>query len=139
MQNSLNHSTSREINFMKSTTYTAALLLGLVTVLTTVSGCATKHYGRQGDVTPYEKTTLTCREIALETAKIDGFIAQVDTESQFSGRSVLSFLGDFGIGNVLEKDAAIKSANDRRRTLNNLAAQKGCNSTTLNDPSAVAF
>lgn len=54
---------------------------------------------------------MTCREIALEHAKVKGFIKHVEKESQFDGRSVLSFLGDFGVGNVIEKGEALKSAN----------------------------
>jgi len=91
-----------------------------------VAGCATKHYGRQGTLTPYESTTMSCKEIDLELAKIDGFKDQVQKESQFSGRSVLSFLGDFGVGNVMEKNAALKSADDRRAMLVSLRASKAC-------------
>lgn len=91
-----------------------------------LAGCATKHYGRQGTLTSYESTSLSCKEINLELAKIDGFKEQVEKESQFSGRSVLSFLGDFGVGNVMEKNAAIKSADDRRAMLISLQASKNC-------------
>jgi hypothetical protein len=38
------------------------------------------------------------------------FLQHVDKESQFDGRSVL-FLGDFGIGNTMEKNSALESAN----------------------------
>ncbi|ACB64585.1 MULTISPECIES: hypothetical protein [Burkholderia] len=91
-----------------------------------LTGCATKNYGREGQLTGFEKSTMTCREIDLETAKVDGFVQHVDEESRFDGRSILSFLGDFGIGNVMEKDAALKSANDRRAALSNLRASKNC-------------
>lgn len=111
------------------------LLVGSFLVVT-LGGCATKHYGREGDLTGYEKNTMTCREIDLETAKVDGFLEQVDKESQFDGRSVLSFLGDFGIGNLMEKDAAVKSANDRRHALDALRADKGCGYATVSPPPA---
>jgi len=91
-----------------------------------VAGCATKNYGRQGDLTSFEETTFTCREIDLESAKVDGFIKHVATESQFDGRDVLAILGDFGIGNQLEKDAALKSANDRQEKLRALRKSKAC-------------
>lgn len=101
----------------------AALLLlaGL-----TVSGCSTKNYGRQPDLTDFESRTMSCREIDLEQAKVQGFLAHVQEESEFDGRSVLSFLGDFGIGNVMEKDAAIESANKRMGQLSSAKVQQGC-------------
>lgn len=91
-----------------------------------VSGCATKHYGRQGTLTSYEKNTMACREIDLEIAKTRGFIDQVNTESEFSGRDVLAILGDFGIGNSMERGAALKSANARIKELEELKVAKGC-------------
>ncbi|NUE95528.1 hypothetical protein GYW75_03880 [Gilliamella sp. ESL0232] len=99
------------------------LILCLALVLT---GCATKNYGRQGELTQYEKETMTCREIALEKAKVQGFIEHVDKESKFDGRSVLSFLGDFGVGNVIEKGEALKSANRRLEQLKEVEEKKDC-------------
>ncbi|MCO6555741.1 MAG: hypothetical protein J6577_00740 [Gilliamella sp.] len=99
------------------------LILCLALVLT---GCATKNYGRQGELTQYEKDTMTCREIALEKAKVQGFIEHVDKESKFDGRSVLSFLGDFGVGNVIEKGEALKSANRRLEQLKEVEEKKDC-------------
>lgn len=97
-------------------------------VLATLAGCATKHYGRQGEVTQFERSTLTCREIDLEQAKAHGFLEHVNKESQFDGRSVLSFLGDFGIGNLMEKDNAVASANARLLQLQELRLERGCTS-----------
>ncbi|EAP1704760.1 hypothetical protein D6O16_07110 [Salmonella enterica] len=91
-----------------------------------LSGCATKNYGRQPELTSYEKSTLTCREIDLEIAKVHGFLKTVDDESEFDGRSVLSFLGDFGIGNLMEKDSAVDSANKRLTQLEDLRNQRQC-------------
>ncbi|MGI4981841.1 MAG: hypothetical protein ACRYGL_00635 [Janthinobacterium lividum] len=91
-----------------------------------LAGCATKHYGRMGDMTPAERTQLDCREIGLELAKVDGFIHRVEKESEFNLRSVGSFLVDFGLGNVLEKSSALKSAGERKQALEELSAAKGC-------------
>ncbi len=102
------------------------LITTLIIAVTLTTGCATKSYGRQGQVTVAEKQILTCREIALEVAKVDGYLKQVDHESSFDLLSVASFLGDFGIGNVLEHDAAIKSAVKRSGQLNTLWVEKGC-------------
>lgn len=94
-----------------------------------VSGCATKNYGRQGTVTHFEKESLTCREIDLEIAKTQGFIDHVNKESEFSGRDVLAILGDFGIGNSMEKGSAIESANKRLEQLRDLKSSRKCGAT----------
>ena len=101
-------------------------LLFLMVFLFLSSGCATKNYGRQGVITDYERANLTCREIDIEKAKAEGFIDQVNKESQFSGKDVLAFLGDFGIGNSLEKSAALESAMQRKEQLISLKAMKKC-------------
>lgn len=106
------------------------LLIAMATVL--VAGCATKNYGRQGELTGYERDTMTCREIDLEVAKVHGFLTHVDKESQFDGRSVLSFLGDFGVGNVLEKSSAVDSATSRLAQLQDLRSRRGCGTVASN-------
>ncbi|WP_080307016.1 hypothetical protein [Burkholderia pseudomallei] len=106
----------------------------MAAVAIVLGGCATKNYGRMGNLTDYERNTMDCREINLEIARVDGFLSHVDEESEFDGRSVLSFLGDFGIGNVLEKDAAKKSARDRRQALDALRATKQCGYATTGAP-----
>lgn len=90
------------------------------------SGCSTKNYGRQPELTSFEKQTMTCREIDLEQAKVQGFLQHISEESQFDGRSVLSFLGDFGIGNTMEKESAMDSANQRMLQLGNARMSQGC-------------
>ncbi|MFT0531620.1 hypothetical protein ACMHYJ_02125 [Castellaniella hirudinis] len=104
-------------------------LLALGALMTTLflTGCATKNYGRQGELTDYERQTMTCREMELETAKVHGYLAHVEKESQFDGRSVLSFLGDFGMGNVMEKSAAMEAANRRLAQLQDTQVRRGCN------------
>ena len=96
-------------------------------VISVIQGCATKTYGRQGSLTSYEMDAMTCREIDLDLAKTKGFIDHVNKESEFSGRDVLAFLGDFGIGNHLEKSAALESANKRIEQLRDLRDTKKCN------------
>lgn len=102
----------------------AMMVAGLC--LVALQGCATKNYGRQGTLTDFEKQTMTCREIQLEEAKVMGFTQQIDKESAFDGRDVLAFLGDFGIGNAIEKDAAVDSAKQRHYQLQLTAYEKGC-------------
>lgn len=101
-----------------------------VLALLALQGCATKNYGRQPDFTPFEQSTMTCREIDLEQAKVQGFLDHIDKESSFDGRSVLSFMGDFGIGNVMEKNSAVTSAKDRMKSLIGARKAKGCDTVT---------
>ena len=108
---------------MKHTVILAASIL----VLVTIQGCATKTYGRQGTLTSYEKDSMTCREIDLEMAKVRVFVDHVNKESEFSGRDVLAILGDFGIGNNMEKSAALESANKRIEQLRDQRDAKKCN------------
>lgn len=104
----------------------SVLLVTAISSVLFVQGCATKTYGRQGALTAYEKDTFTCREIDLEIARTRGFVEYVNKESQFSGRDVLAILGDFGIGNSLERSAALESANTRIEQLRDLRAAKKC-------------
>lgn len=98
----------------------------IAAAVATMSGCATKNYGRQGELTTFEQQTMTCREIELETAKVHGYLDHVEKESQFDGRSVLSFLGDFGIGNTMEKSAAMEAAHKRLSQLQLARSAKSC-------------
>jgi hypothetical protein len=50
----------------------------------------------------------------------------VNKESEFSGKDVLAILGDFGIGNNMERTAAIESANSRIASLSELRRTKPC-------------
>ena len=89
-----------------------------------ISACATKRYGRMQPVTGYESQEYTCKDIKIELSKIDAFELQVAQESEFSAMSVASFLGDFGIGNTIEKSSALKTAKERRVQLNDVAARQ---------------
>lgn len=102
------------------------LLASSILVLFSIQGCATKTYGRQGILTSYEKESMTCREIDLEIAKVNGFVEHVHKESEFSGRDVLAILGDFGIGNKMEKNAALESSNQRIEQLRVQREAKHC-------------
>jgi hypothetical protein len=101
-------------------------LAALLATISVISGCATKTYGRQSVLTNFEKDSMTCREVDLDLAKTRGFIDQVNKESEFSGKDVLAILGDFGIGNNLEKTAALESANSRIASLGELRRTKQC-------------
>lgn len=99
---------------------TAAIAIILVT------GCATKTYGRQPTLTNHERQNLTCREIDNETARTKGFIRTVKDDDKFDARTVLGLLGDFGIGNIIEQDAAMASAQKRLDDLGTLRIARDC-------------
>lgn len=101
-------------------------ILAMGLCLLAAQGCATKNYGRVGTVTDFERQTMSCREIQLEQARVNGFTQAVEKESEFSGRSILSFLGDFGIGNVIEKRSALESADHRAGQLQTLSDLRRC-------------
>ena len=104
----------------------ALIIVAALVAVTAIQGCATKTYGRQGMLTDYEKESMTCREIDLDLAKTRGFVDHVNKEAEFSGRDVLAILGDFGVGNNLEKSAALESAGKRVDQLRQLRSSKKC-------------
>src|SRR5260370_33797573 len=100
-----------------------------------LTACATERFGREQRVTAAEKTSLTCEQTDLEIAKVDGFLT--DTEAQWEdthGRRLLGFLGDFGIGNHMERKDAIESADTRRQQLLELRAVKHCPAAPAHRP-----
>jgi hypothetical protein len=108
------------------------LIVGvLISSLLATTGCATKRYGRLQPLTGAERVGYTCRDIDIEIAKVGAFQQQVTEGAQFNMASVLGILGDYGIGNSMERSAAEASAARRLGDLNNLKAEKGCMGTSL--------
>lgn len=103
----------------------AVVALALVSVCA-ASGCRTKNNGRLMDVSEVERRELDCREIDIELAKCDEFIKAVEENHELDGRAVLSFLGDFGIGNSMERSEALESARNRQEQLQALKTAKAC-------------
>ena len=94
-------------------------------------GCATKRYGRLQPLTGAERVAYTCRDIDIEIAKVGAFQQQVIEGAQFNVASVLGILGDYGIGNSMERGSAEASAARRLGQLNDLKAERGCSGTSL--------
>ena len=92
-------------------------LSSLIIFSIALSSCATKRHGRVTPLSSYEKSTYNCKEVKRELSKVESFEKQVADKSEFNAMSVAAFLGDFGIGNVIEKNAAIKSAAQRKSEL----------------------
>jgi hypothetical protein len=82
----------------------------LVPAMLLSAGCATKRYGRLQPLTGAERVAYTCRDIDIEIAKVGAFQQQVIEGAQFNMASVLGILGDYGIGNSMERGAAEASA-----------------------------
>lgn len=109
----------------KLATITAIVAIAFTT------GCATKRYGRVQPLTGAEMTAYTCREVDLEIAKVESFQRQIAEGAEFNAASALGILGDFGIGNSMERSSAEKSAAVRLGQLRDLRAQKSCGATTV--------
>lgn len=101
-------------------------LASVIVIAMLASGCATKRYGRVQPITGFEKVQYTCRDIELEIAKVQSFQRQVTEGAEFNAASALGILGDFGIGNSMEKGSAMKSAAIRLGQLRDLQAEKQC-------------
>jgi hypothetical protein len=54
-----------------------------------------------------------------------------EAAAKFTGKDVLGFLGDFGIGNNMEYRDAMKSGTTRGAALTELRAQKNCTKTAV--------
>lgn len=103
-----------------------ASIAAIALMAVAVTGCATKRYGRLQPLTSYETLNYSCDLIHIELAKVDAFDRQVEQQAKFSGMSVASFLGDFGIGNVIERNEAKKTSVERRAQLQGAYAAKRC-------------
>jgi hypothetical protein len=108
-----------------------ALVVAAVLPAVLFAGCATKRYGRLQPLTGAERVAYSCRDIDLEIAKVGAFQQQVIEGAQFNMASVLGILGDYGIGNNMERGAAEASAARRMSQLTDLKAERGCAGSSL--------
>ena len=89
--------------------------------------CATQRYGRMIPLSDTERSNMNCHDVKIETAKAQEFMNSIRDERRgVSGAHVLGALGDFGIGNMMEGDAAEESGQKRLRDLQTLAISKHC-------------
>ena len=100
----------------------------LVSILAmSFAACATKRYGRLQNITELESKSMTCNQIKIEIDKSEIFINKVEKkDDEFTGKDVLAFLGDFGIGNKMEVSDAIESAKSRLKDLQIMKKNKNC-------------
>ena len=79
-----------------------------------------------------------CRDTRIELAKSQEFIQSIRAQrSNTNAAHVFGFLGDFGIGNTMEGNAAEASGEIRARELQNLAVQENCQSLSASGPSRI--
>ena len=103
------------------------IVVGLCAAMAcTLVGCATKRYDRMQPLSSIEVSEYSCRELAIEAAKCEEALYQVAEGAQIDGASVLGILGDFGIGNAMERSKAEKSIRERLRSVRDAQAAKGC-------------
>jgi len=91
-----------------------------------LAGCATKRYGRAVAPSELEVSTYDCRELEIEISKVHAFQQQIKDGSKTNLASVMGWMGDFGIGNAMERSAAEKSASDRLAQLIAAQGDKSC-------------
>jgi hypothetical protein len=101
---------------------TTALLLPTLIVL---HGCATKDYG-QLPLLEATAAPTDCRQVGAQLEEMQQFTANIDRQSEFSAADVVAFLLDFGIGNAIAKDSAVKSAALRTAELTRKSDELNC-------------
>lgn len=102
------------------------LLLTVICSTLVVSGCATKQYAQSPSVSSTEAAALDCKAIRQELAKCHSTQEEIERTGDFDGKTVLGFLGDFGVGNAMAKDTARQKNQDRVNQLESIRVAKNC-------------
>jgi len=100
--------------------------LSLAMLAAVLAGCVTKQYGRQEALTDRDRQFMACGDIDRDLLQVEGWQRQVERRSDWDGWDALAVLGDFGIGNSIERGEALKSAELRKEQLRELRAARGC-------------
>ena len=108
---------------------TGVFLLFTIFLFAAVTGCATKRYPIATPMSNSEASLLNCDNLNLELIRADQIDQQIEETGNFDGKTVIGFLGDFGIGNGMAKDEARAALAERRRTIRDAQTAKGCNKT----------
>lgn len=102
----------------------AVKIVAVATLMVALVGCATKQYPQAANVTGAESSAMDCKALQVEIAKTQSVQQEIEATGEFDGRTVLGFLGDFGIGNGMAKGEARKKAANRLNQLEALKAVK---------------
>ncbi|MBW5405350.1 hypothetical protein ACISK3_18595 [Morganella morganii] len=90
-----------------------------------LSACATKQYPQAAGVSGEESALMNCHDIKTEIAKTRSIQQEIEKTGEFDGKTVIGFLGDFGIGNGIAKGDAREKASARLSQLTQLQ-EKNC-------------
>lgn len=99
------------------------LAIGLVVV---TAGCATKQYPIATRLSPAVAEAMTCRELHLQRIEGEEIERKINETGQFDSRSVLGFLGDFGIGNAMAQNESRSALSERISSIREAQVRKGC-------------
>lgn len=88
-------------------------LVVIIPLALLLSACATKQYPQTPAVTKEESALLHCDSLKLEIAKARSIQEDIEKTGEFNGKTVLGFLGDFGIGNGIAKGEAREKVSAR--------------------------
>jgi hypothetical protein len=91
-----------------------------------LNACATKRYPIATPLSQAEISLMTCENFELEMLRADQVAHQIDETGEFDGRTILGFLGDFGIGNGMAKSEAHNAIEVRKNTIREAQVSKGC-------------
>lgn len=78
-----------------------------------LSACATKQYPQAVSISVEESSLMDCRDIKKEIAITRSIEQDIEKTGEFDGKTVLGFLGDFGIGNGIAKGDAREKVSAR--------------------------
>ena len=101
-------------------------VLLIAMIIIGVSACATKRYPIAEPMSSAEAKLMTCHDLQLELIRTEEVEDKIDKTGEFNGKTVLGFLGDFGIGNGMAKDEAQKAVSARRSAIREAQVKKGC-------------
>lgn len=91
-----------------------------------LASCATKQYPQAPSVTSEEASAFDCKALNQEIAKAHSVQNQIKETGNFDARTVMGFIGDFGLGNGLAKSAATEKADSRLMQLQNIKIARNC-------------
>lgn len=102
------------------------LTLLIATAAIAITACATKRYPIATPMSSAEASLMTCENLELELLRTEQVEQKINETGKFSGKTVLGFLGDFGIGNAMAKSEARTALSERRKTIREGQVSKGC-------------
>ena len=103
----------------------------LISAVLLLTACGTKPYPQAPAVTDEEAVSLSCQALKQEIAKTHGIQQEIKQTSSFDYRTVMGFVGDFGIGNGLARRTASEKAKSRLSQLEALRDVKCASAFTV--------